>query len=269
MHLRSQRLLLARNDWLLGNIWCLNLDGLLGLLGGRGRELGLLLHGVGLLGRSRRASAAPKHLLDLASVVTSVLLSERGDLLGLLLGDLTDLSSLGVNDIGGILKMLVNQLLVGDVDQGKDESEQGAHNSKAPVGNELGKMVRQESSNSNLFTSLAFGSYYLRRMPCTHSQRHRNALNKEDALRLDNDKVDKLVEVANQVVDSIARHCVVATRPELCGKPAVKEKLAHNLGGHGDAERHPGQPERPAGDIEISSGEDEGQSRDEGNTRGT
>lgn len=127
-----------------------------GLLGRGGRELGGLgLLGLGDDGGSGRSRAATDHVLDLAGVVASVLLTEGGKLIGLLLGGVADLGGLGVDGIGSGLEVLIDELLVGSVDEGNEEGESGAEDGKAPVGNELDEEVGEESSNAGLEGLLA------------------------------------------------------------------------------------------------------------------
>jgi hypothetical protein len=60
------------------------------------------------------------------------------------------LGSLSVDNIGDILELLVDQLLIGNVDQGSNKSDDGADNSKAPVGDKLGQMEGDECTNGSL-----------------------------------------------------------------------------------------------------------------------
>lgn len=145
--LGSNQRLCLRNDEFLGHL-AFGLGDLvkLRLLGGGSRELRLLRrsNGGGLLGSHRGrggSTTATEHLLDLASVVTSVLLAHGSQLVSLLLGNASDLSSLGVNSIGGGLKVLVDQLLVGGVNQRNEKGNRGGNDGEAPVGNKLDKVI--------------------------------------------------------------------------------------------------------------------------------
>lgn len=118
----NQRLLLGNSRDLreLGRLVGSRLSNRDGLGGGSDRKLGTLGRGDGnLFGGSRgggRRRAAANHVLDLASVITGVLLAKSSKLIGLLLGGVADLSSLSVDDFGGILEVLIDELLVGSVD---------------------------------------------------------------------------------------------------------------------------------------------------------
>lgn len=154
--LGSNQRLCLRNDRFLGHL-AFGLGDLsnLRLLGGSSRELGLLRRSnrgglLGSCGDRRSSTAATEHLLDLASVVTSVLLAHGSQLIGLLLGNASDLSSLGVNSIGGRLEVLVDQLLVGGVNQRNEEANRGGNDGEAPVGNKLDEVVGHEGGNAGL-----------------------------------------------------------------------------------------------------------------------
>lgn len=108
-----------------------------GFLCGSSRELGLLNHGRGLGGGSRRSAAAAEHLLDLAGVVASILLADGRKLANLLLGDVSDLASLGADGVGRVLQVAVDKLLVRGVDEGNEERGSGPNKSEAPEWDEL------------------------------------------------------------------------------------------------------------------------------------
>lgn len=158
-HLGSNQRLCLGDDRFLGNL-ALRLGRLrrLGLLGGRSREFGLLgrsnegrlLRGAG---RSRGATAT-EHLLYLAGVVSSVLLSHGGELISPLLGNASDLSSLGTNCIGGVLKVLVDQLLIGCVDERNEEGNSCGNDGESPVWDKLDEMVGNEGRNACLWLTL-------------------------------------------------------------------------------------------------------------------
>lgn len=96
-----------------------------------------------------------------------------------------------------------------------------------------------------------------------------DVLSKEDTLGLDDEEVDELVDIANHAVKRRSRDRVVSAGAQLRGEAVVENELAGGLGADGDGESHPGQLERPTDHIEVSSGEDEGDDRDIGNSRGT
>jgi hypothetical protein len=53
-----------------------------------------------------------------------------------------------------VVELLINQLLVGGINQRNKENDGGANNSKAPVGNKLDKIVRNEGSDKGLRMSV-------------------------------------------------------------------------------------------------------------------
>lgn len=153
-HLSSNQRLLLGNSRHLGDLGGGVGGGLLGggngLLGRGGGELGSLGLLLGGDGGGSGGGAATHHLLNLAGVVASVLLAESSNLVGLLLGSGAQLSSLGVDGVAGSLEVLVDELLVGGVDEGNEEGEGGAENGKAPVGDELDEEVGDEGSDAGL-----------------------------------------------------------------------------------------------------------------------
>lgn len=130
-----------------------------GVLSGRRGELGLLDDRSsalgGLLNLLARTMVASKEVMDLAAVVASVLLANGRNLLHLLRGNISDLSGLRVDKLRGVVELLINKLLVGSVNQRNKENDSGANNSKAPVGNELDKVVGNEGSDKGLGMSVA------------------------------------------------------------------------------------------------------------------
>lgn len=191
-----------------------------------------------------------QHLLDLASVVTSVLLTHGSKMVSLLLSDAANLSSLGVDCLRRILDLLVNELLVGGVDKRDQESYSGADNSETPVGNELDEEVGEESSN-------------------TGGGRGEDILSKKNALSLNDEEVEKLVDVSDQAVEGFARNGVVSAGAELGSEAVVKDKLSGSFSGDGNGQSHPRELESPANNIEIASGDDGGDDGSVRNTRGT
>lgn len=140
-----------------------------GLLGGSGGSGGVKLErgsGVVLLDGST-GSLVGGLLADVALVhgrllgTTHVLLG-HGDVLGsggrggleglvgVLGGDLAELLSLLVGDVGGVVKLGVNHILVLDVDQGSEVEDDGGEESQAPQGSDLDEEVANESGEEGL-----------------------------------------------------------------------------------------------------------------------
>lgn len=115
-------------DRLLGDSWFGNL----GLLSRRRGEFD-----GRLLCRRRRKVASAQNVLNLASIVFGILLSNGSKVVGLLLSSISNLGGLGVDGIGGRLELLINELLVGGVDERSEESNGGCNDGKNPVGSDL------------------------------------------------------------------------------------------------------------------------------------
>lgn len=150
-HLGSRDGDLLVDGVLLGNLGEVDLLGLGGVLSG----------GVGKLGRRldddlARGSLARQKSLDLVGVVASILLAESGNLVELLLGNILDLGGLGVNQVGGVLDLRIDKLLVAGVDQGNKENDGGADDGETPVGDELDEEVGDEGSNPSLGGPISF-----------------------------------------------------------------------------------------------------------------
>ncbi len=114
---------------------------------GRG-EIGILEVALDRLGLG--GAGATDQGLGLGGVVTHVLLGDQSGLLGVLLGDRANLGSLVVDHIVGLLEVVVDELLVGGVDQRNSEGERGAEQCETPVGNDLDEVVREEGTDSSL-----------------------------------------------------------------------------------------------------------------------
>jgi hypothetical protein len=130
-HLRSKHGLLAGDNILVGELRGCGVDSgrriQFLLESGRGRNLRSLRGLDGVLGRRRgklrllgrnrllrlvnllaRRSLATKKVLDFAAVVASILLADVRDLFHLLRSDALDLSSLGVDELGSVVELLID-----------------------------------------------------------------------------------------------------------------------------------------------------------------
>ena len=90
-------------------------------------------------------------LLGLGSVVTDILLRKLGSLCCVLGSNLSKLLTLGVDDIAGLLQVVVDELLVGLVNEGRKEDDGGGDQGKAPVRDNLDKPVGDKSTDGGLF----------------------------------------------------------------------------------------------------------------------
>lgn len=226
MHLGMDRLLRDRG---LGS---------LGFLSRRGREINR-----GLLGGGGSKVVAAQNLSDLSGVVSSILLADGSEMVGLLLSSISNLGSLGIDGIGSSLELLVDKLLVLGVDQGGQEGNGGSDDGKDPVGQHLDQEARDEGSDAS-------------------SSRNADILNENNALGFNQEEVDESMGIANQPLKGVVRKCVVLAGAELRGQAIVKDQLACNLGSNSGSQNHPGQGENPAKEVEIPDGDN---GRNDGN----
>lgn len=127
------------------------------LLLGRRREVGgrvlrsgrsgLLLDGVW---GGRSATGVANQLLRLGRVVSNVLLGGIGRASSMVAGNLLDLLSLLVDDVGDVGKVVVDELLVGLVEEGAEEDGRGRDQGKTPERNDLDKEVGEEGAEESL-----------------------------------------------------------------------------------------------------------------------
>ena len=127
------------------------------VLGGRRREVSRLQ--AGRLARRLRlrllslGTGTMDQGLGLGGVVTQVLLGQVGGLLRVLLSGRAELSSLGVDKVAGLLELVVDELLVGGVDERSKEDDGGADHGQSPVRDDLDQVVREEGGESDLVWS--------------------------------------------------------------------------------------------------------------------
>lgn len=103
----------------------------------------------------------------------------------------------------------------------------------------------------------------------TYGSRRIHILGEQDPLSLNDKEVDELVDIADHGVESLAGNSVVLAGADLGSQTAVQDRLAGNLGGHGDAEDHPGKLESPSENIKIPNREDKSDDSGIGDGRST
>lgn len=128
-----------------------------------------------------------------------------------------DLGGLLVDDITGVAKVLVNDPLVLDVDEGKEVDKRGGDQSKAPGWDNLDKKVSEESGSEGGNSGV-------------------DVLSKDYSLEFNDEEVDQLLEVVGESVESLTADGVVLARAEVGSKASVKDKLAGNLSSSSDCE---------------------------------
>jgi hypothetical protein len=145
----SQRLLLGSCSW----------HGLEFLLWRSREVLTLVSRDILLLNRSGfslgdggrdRAASATNHLLSPGSIVSCILLCSLGGSGGMVASELLDLLGLGVDDVGCVLDVVVDELLVRLVDERGEEDDRGADQGEAPEWDDLDQVVGEESANEGL-----------------------------------------------------------------------------------------------------------------------
>lgn len=99
--------------------------------------------------------AAAEQLLGLGSVVAHVLLGDLSGLCGVGASNLPKLLGLCSHDVLRILKVVVDQLLVGGVDQGDREQQSSGEERKSPVRDDLNEPVGEEGAQGNLMVNLS------------------------------------------------------------------------------------------------------------------
>lgn len=88
--------------------------------------------------------------MGLGGVVSHKLLGGLGGVGCVGTGNLLKLLSLGIDNILGVLKVVVDQLLVGGVDEGYGEEEGGGKERKTPVRDNLDEPVGEECADADL-----------------------------------------------------------------------------------------------------------------------
>ena len=111
----------------------------------------LLLDWLGLRDGGRdRAASATNQLLGLGRVVPNVLLCGLGGTGSMVACELLHLLGLLVDDVGGILEVVVDELLVSLVDERRQEENGGRDERHAPEWHNLDQVVGEESCNAGL-----------------------------------------------------------------------------------------------------------------------
>lgn len=131
--------------------------------------------------------------LGLGGILANVLLGQLGSLLGVLLSNGLELSSLGADDLASTVKLGIDNLLVGLVDEGTEEGNSSANQGKTPVGDDLDEVIGEESGEGNEAGNV-------------------DVLSEEDALSLDDKEVNELVNIANSAVKSLLGNSVILAR---------------------------------------------------------
>lgn len=103
----------------------------------------------------------------------------------------------------------------------------------------------------------------------TNRNRSGDVLRKQDALGLNDEKIDELVDITNNGIQCLLGDRVVLPGAKLRSESVVDEGFTGSLGGDGDGKDHPCKLERPPEHIEVPNREDERNDGRIGNGRGT
>lgn len=126
--------------------------------------------------RSRAATSTTDILLSLGAVVSSVRFDSLMGTCGMVASEVLELIGLGVGDFGGVLDVVINELLVGHVDQGTHVDAGDCDEGQAPEWNDLDEPVGEKSCDE------AGNGVH-------------NIFGKEDTLELDDEEVDELLNI--------------------------------------------------------------------------
>ena len=90
-----------------------------------------------------------------------------------------------------------------------------------------------------------------------YGNRSPDVLGEQNALSLNDNEVDQLVDVTDRGFEGLAGDGVVFAWTELARESGVHDGLTGDLGCDSDAKNHPGELEAPSDDIEVPNREDE------------
>lgn len=133
---------------------------------------------------------------------------------------LTNLLCLLVCDIGCLGEIVINNLLVGLVDEWRNESDCGSKKSKTPKRNKLDQEVGNEGSEESLESSEKIRG---ENVCSTYSSRNSNILNEENALRLNHEEVDKFMDVRGERIKSRLGDGIILLGAELGCQPGGQD----------------------------------------------
>lgn len=203
-----------------------------------------------LLTVERGRSSLANQRLGLGGTLANILLGQLGSPLAVLLSHGLELSSLGADDLASTVKLGIDKLLVGLVDEGAEEGKSGGNQGKTPVGNDLDEIIGEESGDGN-------------------ETGHVDVFSEKNTLSLDDEEVDELMNIANSAIQSLLGNSVILARAQLGSQALVENGLAGNFGGNGNTEDHPSELETQAEHIKVPNREDGSDDAQVSNGRGT
>lgn len=206
-------------------------------LGHSGKLSGLdgLVGGVGRGGLASAAEIALSH----GRVLASVLLDRLSGLASVLGGDLAELGRLVVGYGTGVIKQAINGLLVGGIDEWEAEEGRDADQGQTPEGNDLDETVGDGGGKE-----------------CGDGDK--NIFGEQNALCLDDEEVDQLLDVAQHTLQRLARDGVIFARAHASAETMVEQGLSSNLERRRDRESVCRELKQIADDVQVTGQEDEG-----------
>lgn len=138
-----------------------------------------------------------------------------GSVLSLLGSNGANLLGLLADDGAGLFNLGVNNLAVVDVDQRNGVNQGGEEKSKTPGRHDLDKEVRDEGDEEG-------------------TNGDKDVLAEHDALELNDEEVDELLNIVQRSLEGLTRNGVVLARAHTRGKATVHDKLADNFSSSGN-----------------------------------
>lgn len=151
---------------------------------------------------------------------------------GVVRSDITELGRLRADNVLHVLDLVVNDFAVLDVDERAKENNHVRHQSETPEWHDLDQAERDESSKEDLKALDSQNGSKI--CSATYGDCGINILCIEDALALNDEEVEKLLDIVQAGLERLLGNGVVLARTHLRGKTVIKQKLAGNLKGSGD-----------------------------------
>jgi hypothetical protein len=124
-----------------------------------------------------------------------------------------------------MLEVAINQLLVGNVDQGSEEDDAGREEGHAPHGEELDEVVGEEGSKEGLEMLVS----QIRGKRATYRCCDGNVLGVDYTLDLNDKEVDHLLDVVKSGFEGLFGDLVVFARTDRGGDAGAHDGLCSDL----------------------------------------
>ena len=181
-------------------------------------------------------SSTSNQFLSLSYTSTSISLDAFESFSGMLAGEIFDLVGLSTDHTGCVVDSFIDELLVLNVDQWRKEEDGSAEQCQAPDRQELHEVVRDEGRreplqeiSANVFNRLDFGFSEF-----THENCHSRILGEQDSLKLDDEKVNELLDIIQCSLEGLLRNLVVSARAESSGNALTHDEFAADFSKSGD-----------------------------------